>query len=199
MIRFFDICFSLFGLIILIPVFLVIGLLVYTSSKGGIFYTQERIGRFGVPFKLYKFRSMRIGSDQNGLLTVGKRDSRITPIGNFIRRYKLDELPQLWNVLIGDMSLVGPRPEVERYTRLYSAEQRRVLTLKPGITDPASIHYRKESELLANSSNPEETYIREIMPHKISLSLQYISQPTLPSYFRNIIQTISVIIRNKRV
>jgi lipopolysaccharide/colanic/teichoic acid biosynthesis glycosyltransferase len=195
MIRFFDILFSLLGLIILIPIFLVIGLLVYTSSKGGVFYIQERIGRFGIPFMLYKFRSMPNGSDQNGLLTVGKRDSRLTTIGYFIRQYKLDELPQLWNVLIGDMSLVGPRPEVERYTSLYSAEQSRVLSIRPGITDPASIYYRKESELLANSPNPEETYIREIMPHKLSLSLQYINQPTVFAYFRHIINTIVLIFK----
>jgi len=195
MIRFFDILFSLLGLIILIPIFLVIGLLVYTSSKGGVFYIQERIGRFGIPFMLYKFRSMPNGSDQNGLLTVGKRDSRLTTIGYFIRQYKLDELPQLWNVLIGDMSLVGPRPEVERYTSLYSAEQSRVLSIRPGITDPASIYYRKENELLANSPNPEETYIREIMPHKLSLSLQYINQPTVFAYFRHIINTIVLIFK----
>ena len=195
MIRFFDILFSLLGLIILIPIFLVIGLLVYTSGKGGVFYIQERIGRFGIPFMLYKFRSMPNGSDQNGLLTVGKRDSRLTTIGYFIRQYKLDELPQLWNVLIGDMSLVGPRPEVERYTSLYSAEQSRVLSIRPGITDPASIYYRKESELLANSPNPEETYIREIMPHKLSLSLQYINQPTVFAYFRHIINTIVLIFK----
>jgi lipopolysaccharide/colanic/teichoic acid biosynthesis glycosyltransferase len=195
MIRFFDILFSLLGLIILIPIFLVIGLLVYTSSKGGVFYIQERIGRFGIPFMFYKFRSMPNGSDQNGLLTVGKRDSRLTTIGYFIRQYKLDELPQLWNVLIGDMSLVGPRPEVERYTSLYSAEQSRVLSIRPGITDPASIYYIKESELLANSPNPEETYIREIMPHKLSLSLQYINQPTVFAYFRHIINTIVLIFK----
>lgn len=195
MIRFFDIFFSLLGLILLMPILMIIVLLVGISGKGGIFYVQERIGQSGVPFKLYKFRSMHSGSDQKGLLTVGKKDSRITPVGNFLRKYKLDELPQLWNVLIGDMSLVGPRPEVEKYTRLYSNEQKRILALRPGITDPASIYYRKESELLANSANPEELYIREIMPHKISLSMQYAENPSVSAYFRYIINTVFLIFK----
>ena len=131
MTRFLDILFSLFGLIVLSPLFLVLYVLIRMESKGGGFYSQERVGRNGVPFRLYKFRSMRVGSDRKGLITVGERDNRITRTGLFIRKYKLDELPQLWNVLTGDMSLVGPRPEVEKYTRLYTPEQKRVLSVRP--------------------------------------------------------------------
>ena len=195
MTRLLDIFFSSIGLIILGPVFLFVSLLVYFSSPGSVFYIQERIGRHGIPFRLYKFRSMRTGSDIKGLLTVGGRDPRITTFGYFLRKYKLDELPQLWNVLKGDMSLVGPRPEVEKYTRLYTDSQRRVLTVRPGITDPASIFYRDESEVLARAANPEELYVREIMPHKISLSLQYVERPTLIAYFRYIFLTIFAILK----
>ena len=138
MIRFFDILFSALGLIVLSPLFLVLYLLIRLESRGGGFYSQQRIGLGGKPFRLYKFRSMRVGSDKKGLITVGEHDNRITRTGAFIRKYKLDELPQLWNVLTGDMSLVGPRPEVEKYTSLYTPEQRRVLDVRPGITDWAS-------------------------------------------------------------
>ncbi|MDX2133716.1 MAG: sugar transferase [Saprospiraceae bacterium] len=196
MTRFFDVVFSCVGLVLLAPVFGIVSLLVHFSSPGGVFYVQERIGRFGVPFRLYKFRSMRTGSDKKGLLTVGGRDPRITGIGYFLRRYKLDELPQLWNVLKGDMSLVGPRPEVEKYTRLYSDAQRRVLDLRPGITDPASIFYRNESEVLARAADPEAAYVREIMPHKIALSMPYVERPSLAAYFRCILLTVVMIFRN---
>lgn len=195
MTRFFDIFFAIIGLTILMPIFLLISLLVYGSSEGGVLYAQERIGRFGMPFKMYKFRSMRNGSDKKGLLTVGNSDSRITPIGRFLRKYKLDELPQLWNVLKGDMSLVGPRPEVEKYTRLYSPAQRRVLQIRPGITDPASIHYRNENEVLAGSVHPEETYIQEIMPHKILLSMKYVECPSVFAYFLCILRTTFLIFK----
>lgn len=149
MIRFFDIFFSALGLLVLSPVFLVIYLLIRLESKGPGFYIQERIGKDGKPFGLYKFRSMRIGSDNQGLITIGSHDSRITRIGYFIRKYKFDELPQLLNVLKGDMSLVGPRPEVRKYVEMYTEEQRKVLSVKPGITDYASIEYVNENEILA--------------------------------------------------
>ena len=139
MIRFFDILFSLLGLLLLSPLFVILCLAICLESKGGAFYIQERIGLNGKPFGLYKFRSMRIGSDSEGLLTIGERDNRITRIGYFMRKTKMDELPQLLNVLKGDMSLVGPRPEVRKYTDLYTEEQRRVLSVRPGITDYASI------------------------------------------------------------
>lgn len=148
MIRFFDIIFSIIGLVILSPIFIVLYLLIRIESKGGGFYSQERIGKNGKPFKLYKFRSMRIGSDKKGLITIGEKDNRITKTGFILRKYKLDELPQLWNVFIGDMSLVGPRPEVKKYTDLYTEEQKQVLQVRPGITDWASIKYVDENKIL---------------------------------------------------
>lgn len=141
MIRFFDILFSFLGILFLSPVFLFLYIAIRLESKGGGFYKQLRVGRGGTDFYVYKFRSMRIGADKQGLITVGGRDPRITRIGYFIRKYKLDELPQLFNVLKGDMSLVGPRPEVRKYVELYTEEQRRVLSVRPGITDYASIEY----------------------------------------------------------
>ncbi len=184
MIRFFDILFSLLGLLLLSPLFVVLALLIVLESKGGVFYRQSRVGKDGREFRIFKFRSMRTGSDAKGLLTVGENDRRITKVGHFIRRYKLDELAQLINVLLGDMSLVGPRPEVKKYVQLYTPEQRKVLEVKPGITDYASIEYRNENEILAQSENPEKTYIEEIMPHKIELNMRYIKHPGLLAYFK---------------
>ncbi len=173
--RLFDIIVSLLAIIFLLPVWLLVALLIVIDSKGGIFYIQQRIGKNGKPFGLYKFRTMHPDSDKKGLLTVGGRDPRVTRVGYWLRKYKLDELPQLFNVLKGDMSLVGPRPEVKKYTDLYTDEQRRVLTVKPGITDYASIEYADENDILAKSENPEKTYIEEIMPHKLELNQKYIN------------------------
>jgi len=184
MIRFFDLLFSLIGVVLLIPLFLLIMLLMLTDPKGGLFYRQERIGRHGRSFRLLKFRTMRPGSDRGINLTIGKRDNRITPAGHLLRRYKLDELPQLFNVIRGEMSLVGPRPEVRKYVDLYNEEQRRVLEVRPGITDEASIAYFDENELLGRSANPEETYIREVMPAKILLNMKFINDPSPKNYFR---------------
>ena len=195
MIRFFDIVFSALGLIILSPVFLVIYVLIRLESKGGGFYVQERIGKDGVPFGLYKFRSMRSGSDKKGLITIGERDERITRLGYFIRRYKLDELPQLWNVLKGDMSMVGPRPEVRKYVEMYNDEQRRVLSVKPGITDYASIEYVNENELLGSASNPDKVYIEQVMPDKINLNMKYIKNQSITEYFKIIFLTFGSIVR----
>lgn len=195
MTRFFDILFSFLGLIALSPLFIVLYVLIRLESKGGGFYSQERVGRNGVPFRLYKFRSMRVGSDRKGLITVGERDNRITRTGLFIRKYKLDELPQLWNVLKGDMSLVGPRPEVEKYTRLYTPEQRRVLSVRPGVTDWASIEYVDENRILGAAADPDRAYVEEIMPAKIVLNMRYISHPTVGEYFRIIFATFSGIAR----
>jgi lipopolysaccharide/colanic/teichoic acid biosynthesis glycosyltransferase len=189
-IRFFDVLFSLIGLVLLFPVFVVLSLFINLTSKGGVFYLQQRIGRNSEPFMLYKFRSMYVSSDKAGLLTVGKKDPRITPIGYFIRKYKLDELPQLFNVIKGEMSLVGPRPEVEKYTRLYTNEQKKVLSVVPGITDYASIHFSNENELLDAVSNPEEYYINEIMPEKLKLNLIYINHYNLKNYFTIIFKTL---------
>ena len=194
MTRFFDIIFSALGLIILSPLLLVIWLLIVTESRGGGFYTQERIGKDGVPFRLYKFRSMRPDSDKGSLITIGGHDSRITRSGYFIRKYKLDELPQLWNVLKGDMSLVGPRPEVRRYVDLYPPEQRVVLRVRPGITDYASIEYADENEILGKADDPERTYIEQIMPEKIRYNLKYINHPTVGEYFKIIFLTFKKII-----
>lgn len=195
MIRFFDILFSALGLIVLSPLFLVLYLLIRLESRGGGFYSQQRIGLGGKPFRLYKFRSMRVGSDKNGLITVGEHDNRITRTGSFIRKYKLDELPQLWNVLTGDMSLVGPRPEVEKYTSLYTPEQRRVLDVRPGITDWASIEYVDENRILGEASDPDKAYVEQIMPAKIALNMRYINNRTVGEYFRIIFATFVGIAR----
>ena len=193
MIRAFDILFSTLGLLLLSPVFLVLYILIRLESRGGGFYVQERIGKDGVPFGLYKFRSMRCGSDQKGLLTVGERDNRITHLGYFLRRYKLDELPQLFNVLKGDMSLVGPRPEVRKYVEMYTDEQREVLKVKPGITDYASIEYVNENEILGNADDPDKVYIEQVMPDKIKLNMRYIRNQSLIEYFKIIFLTFGSI------
>lgn len=195
MIRFFDIIFSIIGLVILSPLFIVLYLLIRIESKGGGFYSQERIGKNGKPFKLYKFRSMRIGSDKMGLITIGEKDNRITKTGFILRKYKLDELPQLWNVFIGDMSLVGPRPEVEKYTCLYTEEQEQVLQIRPGITDWASIKYVDENKILGESKDPDEAYVNLIMPNKIKLNMVYIQHQTLGEYFKIIFTTLKEIVR----
>lgn len=195
MIRFFDIIFSIIGLVILSPLFIVLYLLIRIESKGGGFYSQERIGKNGKPFKLYKFRSMRIGSDKKGLITIGEKDNRITKTGFILRKYKLDELPQLWNVFIGDMSLVGPRPEVKKYTDLYTEEQKQVLQVRPGITDWASIKYVDENKILGESKDPDDAYVNLIMPNKIKLNMVYIQHQTLGEYFKIIFTTFKEIVR----
>ena len=195
MIRFFDLIFSIMGLVILSPLFIVLYLLIRIESKGGGFYSQERIGKNGKPFKLYKFRSMRIGSDKKGLITIGEKDNRITKTGFILRKYKLDELPQLWNVFIGDMSLVGPRPEVKKYTDLYTEEQKQVLHVRPGITDWASIKYVDENKILGESKTPDEAYVNLIIPNKIKLNMVYIQNQTLGEYFKIIFTTFKEIVR----
>ena len=189
MIRILDFLFSFFGLILLSPLFFLIGILIKFSSYGPVIYKQSRIGLNGVKFDVYKFRSMRLNSDKLGLITVGGRDSRVTSIGYYLRKYKLDELPQLFNVLIGDMSFVGPRPEVKKYVDLYTLDQRRVLSIKPGITDWASILYRDENIILEKSNNPEQEYIHKIMPDKIKYNLIYINKHSIIEYFKIIIVT----------
>lgn len=190
LIRIFDVILSSLGIILLLPVFLIVSIIILLESPGGVFYIQERIGKGAIPFSLIKFRSMRTGSDTKGLLTVGMADNRITKVGLFIRKYKLDELPQLFNVFIGDMSLVGPRPEVKKYVDLYSSEQRKVLSMRPGMTDLASIVYSNENELLEKQANPEQYYIDEIMPRKIELNMEFINSPSLLKYFSLIFKTI---------
>ena len=190
MLRFLDVLFSFVGLIVLSPLLILLCLWVKFDSAGPIFYIQKRVGLNGKDFNLFKFRSMRVNADKLGLLTVGGRDPRITNSGFYIRKYKMDELPQLFNVLVGDMSLVGPRPEVRKYVDLYNEEQLKVLSVRPGITDEASIAFRNENEILALSTDPEQTYINEIMPEKIKLNQKFISNPSLSNYFRIIIRTI---------
>ena len=188
--RIIDILFSFLGLFFLSPFLLLIMGLIVIESKGGIFYIQERIGLHNRPFRLYKFRSMRPDADKSGLLTVGSRDHRITRTGYYIRKFKLDELPQLFNVLKGDMSLVGPRPEVKKYVELYNEEQLQVLSVKPGITDWASFRYFEESDLLAKSTDPDKTYIEEIMPAKLKINLAYIQHHSLKEDFKIIFLTL---------
>ncbi len=195
MIRFFDIVFSGIGLLLLSPLFLVLYVLIRLESKGGGFYSQERTGKDGRPFRLYKFRSMRQDADKAGLITVGGRDPRITRMGYFIRKYKFDELPQLWNVFIGDMSLVGPRPEVKKYTDLYTDEQWRVLSVRPGITDWASIEYVDENEVLGKAEDPDKAYVEQIMPDKIRYNMRWIDHQGVGEYFKIIFTTFWRILR----
>lgn len=195
MIRLIDFIASLFGLIFLLPVFLLIAIWIkLDDSKGPVFFRQKRVGKDGIDFGLYKFRSMYVDSDRHGQITVGGHDPRITRSGYYIRRYKLDELPQLINVLKGEMSMVGPRPEVRKYVDLYTDEQRRVLSVRPGITDYASIEYMDENTLLAQSADPDKTYIEEIMPAKIRLNMKYINNPSFCEYLKIIFKTITAIV-----
>ena len=195
MIRFFDFILGLVGLVVLAPIFIMLAIWIKIDSKGPVFYKQVRVGENGIDFGLFKFRSMVVDADKKGLITVGGRDPRITRSGYFIRKYKLDELPQLINVLVGDMSLVGPRPEVRKYVDLYTDEQQKVLSVKPGITDYASIEYMDENEILGKSSDPEKTYIEEIMPEKIKYNMKYINNKSLFEYFKIIFLTVLKIVR----
>lgn len=192
--RSFDVFFSFCGLVILSPVLMIIAIMVKTDSKGPVIYKQERVGRSGKIFRVFKFRSMKQDSDRKGHLTVGGKDPRITKTGYYLRKYKLDELPQLINVLKGEMSFVGPRPEVIKYVQLYDDNQKKVLNVRPGITDVASIKYRNENELLENSDNPEQYYINEIMTDKLKMNLDYINDRSFFKDIRVILNTIKAII-----
>lgn len=192
--RAFDIVCAALGLLVLSPVLLMCALLVGLTSPGGVLFRQERMGRDGVPFTIYKFRSMR--KDNAGLKISTSSDSRITPVGRVLRKTKLDELPQLWNVLKGDMSFVGPRPEVREYTDLYTPEQRQVLLVRPGITGLASIRYRNENDLLSASTDPNRTYIEEVMPAKLALDLEYIPRACVSYDIRLILETLVTVVRD---
>ena len=188
--RLFDILASGIGIIILSPVLLIIALRIKTGSDGPVFFKQVRVGKDGKEFEILKFRTMVVDAEKMGRqITVGA-DNRITKVGGFLRKYKLDELPQLFNVFKGDMSLVGPRPEVPRYVKLYTEEQRKVLSVKPGITDLASIRYRDENELLGKAENPDEFYINTIMPDKLALNMEYIKKSNVFYDIYIIIETI---------
>ncbi len=193
--RIFDFLGSLIGLIILIPFFIIIAILIKLNSKGPIFYKQERVGLNNTNFGLYKFRSMYIDADKKGLLTVGGRDARITSMGYFLRKYKIDELPQLLNVLLGEMSIVGPRPEVRKYVNYYNAEQMRVLSVKPGITDNASIAFIDENVLLAQAADPEKYYIEKLIPQKTAIYLEYVDSRNFWKDLQIIFKTIFNVFR----
>jgi lipopolysaccharide/colanic/teichoic acid biosynthesis glycosyltransferase len=179
-----DICISLLILVLFLPFGLLLMLFISVESAGGVFYLQERVGRNGQLFKLIKFRSMRPNADKGSQITIGNRDPRITRTGYFIRRFKLDEFPQFINVIKGDMSIVGPRPEVPHYVKLYTTEQKKVLAVKPGITDYASLAYFNENEILVKAVDPQKVYLEQIMPAKIELNQRYLSDPSLLKDFK---------------
>jgi len=194
--RIFDLFFAFIGIMLLLPIYLLIAIFIKLDSKGEILYKQERIGKDGIPFYVLKFRTMVPDAFSKGALTVGSRDPRVTGVGFYLRKYKLDELPQLFNVFFGEMSFVGPRPEVKKYTDLYNENQRLVLSVKPGITDYASIKYRNENDLLAQSSDPERLYIEEIMPEKLNLNLKYINDNNVFKDIKIIINTFYTIVKH---
>ncbi len=193
--RVFDFLSSALGLLVLSPIFILLACWIKMDSKGPVFYKQVRVGRYNKDFYLYKFRSMKIGADKQGLITVGGRDPRVTDSGYYIRKYKLDELPQLINVLKGEMSLVGPRPEVRKYVDLYTPDQMQVLNVRPGITDMASIRYRNENELLEKSDDPEMFYREVVMQDKLQINREYIEKTSFLFDLKLIFQTIFAIVK----
>lgn len=195
--RIFDIVASGLGLLVLSPLFLVIAIWIKLDSPGPVFYRQVRVGRHNKDFPIFKFRSMRVGSDKGSLVTIGGHDPRVTRSGYFIRKFKIDELPQLINVFIGDMSLVGPRPEVRHYVNYWTPEQMHVLDVRPGITDPASIKFRNENELMENAENPEDYYINVIMQEKIKLYLEYVRNASFGYDIQLIFKTFWVIVSER--
>ena len=192
--RLFDIVASCIWLVVLSPLLLAVAIWIKLDSKGPVFYRQVRVGRYNKDFRIFKFRSMRMGSDKGSLVTIGGRDPRVTRSGYFIRKYKLDELPQLLNVLLGDMSLVGPRPEVRHYVNYWTPEQMHVLDVRPGITDPASIKFRNENELMGQAEDPEDYYINVIMQEKIKLYLEYVEQASFGYDLKLLFKTLKVIV-----
>ncbi len=193
--RGFDIFFSIIALILLSPICILLVVCIVLGSRGGVFYTQERVGKDGRDFRLIKFRTMIIGASLQGLLTIGENDQRITRFGRFLRSYKIDEIPQIINIIKGKMSFVGPRPEVRKYVALYSKEQLKVLAVRPGLTDYASLEFFNESTLIGCSDNPEETYINEILPAKLALNLKYIDDQNLKTDFFIILKTLLRVIK----
>lgn len=195
--RLFDIAASGLGLIVLSPLFLIIAIWIKLDSKGPVFYRQVRVGLYNKDFRIFKFRSMRVGADKGSLVTIGGRDPRVTKSGYWIRKFKLDELPQLINVFIGDMSLVGPRPEVRHYVDYWIPEQMHVLDVRPGITDPASIKFRYENELMEKAEDPEKYYIEVIMQEKIKLYLEYVEKHNFFYDLGLIFKTFWVIVKER--
>ena len=192
--RIFDIVSCVLLLLIVLPFMLIIGMAIAINSRGGIIYKQQRVGQNDRDFVLYKFRTMLPNSDKDSLLTVSNRDVRITKIGYFLRKYKLDELPQLFNIIKGDMSVVGPRPEVRKYVSLYSDEEKKVFTVRPGLTDYASLAYINENEILAATAEPEQTYIQKVMPEKLQLNLKYIENQSFTEDIKLIFKTLAFIV-----
>ncbi len=190
----FDVVASGLGLVALSPLFAILAIWIKLDSQGPVFYRQVRVGRGNRDFRLFKFRSMRPDSDRQGLITVGGHDPRVTRSGYYIRKYKLDELPQLINVFIGDMSLVGPRPEVRKYVDMYTPAQMRVLSVRPGITSLASIRYRNENEILAEAEDPDRCYIERVMPDKLAIDLEYVGKASLWNDIKLIFSTFREII-----
>ena len=195
--RSFDFLASGLGLIVLSPLFLILAVWIKLDSKGPVFYRQVRVGRHNKDFRIFKFRSMRVGADKGSLVTIGGRDPRVTKSGYWIRKFKLDELPQLINVFIGDMSLVGPRPEVRHYVDYWTPEQMHVLDVRPGITDPASIKFRNENELMEQAEDPEKYYIEVIMQEKIKLYLEYVEKHNFFYDLGLIFKTFWVIVKKR--
>jgi lipopolysaccharide/colanic/teichoic acid biosynthesis glycosyltransferase len=195
--RLFDLIASGLGLIVLSPLFLIIAIWIKLDSKGAVFYRQVRVGRSNKDFRIFKFRSMRVGADKGSLVTIGGRDPRVTRSGYWIRKFKLDELPQLINVFIGDMSLVGTRPEVRHYVDYWTPEQMHVLDVRPGITDPASIKFRNENELMEQAEDPEKYYIEVIMQEKIKLYLEYVEKHNFFYDLSLIFKTFWVIVKER--
>ena len=195
--RFLDIVASGLGLIVLSPLFLLLAIWIKLDSKGPVFYRQVRVGRFNKDFRIFKFRSMRVGADKGSLVTIGGHDPRVTKSGYFIRKFKFDELPQLINVFLGDMSLVGPRPEVRHYVDYWTPEQMHVLDVRPGITDPASIKFRNENELMEKAEDPEKYYIEVIMQEKIKLYLEYVEKHSFLYDIGLIFKTFCVIVKER--
>lgn len=194
--RICDIMITSIAIILIFPIGLIIALLIKIESKGNILYIQHRVGKNNKDFKILKFRTMTTNADKQSLLTIGEKDNRVTKIGYYLRKFKLDELPQLINILIGEMSIVGPRPEVRYYVNYYNETQMKVLSVLPGLTDLASIAYIDENRILAQSENPQETYIKKIMPHKLSLNAKYIENISLKNDLSIIWQTLRKIINN---
>lgn len=194
--RLFDLAVSLAAVLLLAPVFVALAVLVWAGDGGAPFFSQERIGRRGRPFRILKFRTMRVGAEKMGPSITSAGDARVTPLGRILRQWKLDELPQLLNVLKGDMSFVGPRPEVPRYVALYTGEQRRVLDLRPGITDLATLEFRNEEALLAEAPDPERFYREQCLPRKIALNLEYAARASLGADIRLIFRTLAAIVKS---
>lgn len=195
--RLFDIVASGLGLIVLSPLFLLLAIWIKLDSKGPVFYRQVRVGRGNKDFRIFKFRSMRVGADKGSLVTIGGHDPRVTRSGYFIRKFKFDELPQLINVFLGDMSLVGPRPEVRHYVDYWTPEQMHVLDVRPGITDPASIKFRNENELMEQAEDPEKYYIEVIMQEKIKLYQEYVEKHSFLYDISLIFKTFWVIVKER--